>query len=100
MLSPLYQFTDKFLNSNTVKNSMLYQQLFYFILQRENIWTVPNLLCMSRICLSPMLGYFIVHAQYDYALVFVIVAGITDGVSPHSYRPVKIMYLHNPDLVT
>lgn len=59
------------------------------VIERENIWTVPNLLCMSRICLSPLLAYFILHAQYDYALGFVIVAGITDGLDGWIARSYK-----------
>ncbi|KAL1461203.1 hypothetical protein WDU94_013122 [Cyamophila willieti] len=59
------------------------------VIEKENIWTVPNLLCMSRICLSPMLGYFIVHGEFDYALVFVIVAGITDGLDGWIARSFK-----------
>uniref|UniRef100_A0A8D8Y8X4 cardiolipin synthase (CMP-forming) n=1 Tax=Cacopsylla melanoneura TaxID=428564 RepID=A0A8D8Y8X4_9HEMI len=59
------------------------------VIEKENIWTVPNLLCMSRICLSPMLCYFIVHGQFEYALVFVIVAGITDGLDGWIARTFK-----------
>lgn len=59
------------------------------VIEKENIYTVPNLLCISRICLSPLLGYFIIHGQYSYALAFVVVAGITDGLDGWIARTYK-----------
>lgn len=45
---------------------------------KENVWTIPNLLCISRIILSPYLGYLIINGNFDYALSFVAIASITD----------------------
>lgn len=35
------------------------------IIERENIWTVPNLLCMGRIVTSPFLSYLILSHDYQ-----------------------------------
>ncbi|XP_050439464.1 probable cardiolipin synthase (CMP-forming) [Adelges cooleyi] len=47
---------------------------------KENVWTIPNMLCMTRIALSPFLGYLIVNEYFDYALCFVSIASITDWI--------------------
>ncbi|XP_005991154.1 cardiolipin synthase (CMP-forming) isoform X2 [Latimeria chalumnae] len=44
----------------------------------ENPWTVPNILCMVRIGLSPVLGYLVVEKEFDVALGLFVLAGITD----------------------
>lgn len=45
---------------------------------KENVWTIPNMLCMTRIALSPYLGYLIVNGNFEYALSFVAIASVTD----------------------
>ncbi|KAK3913506.1 putative cardiolipin synthase (CMP-forming) [Frankliniella fusca] len=50
------------------------------IIERENIWTVPNVLCVTRIVFSPYLGYLIVQSDFNLALGLLVVAGITDAV--------------------
>jgi len=35
------------------------------IIERENIWTIPNLLCMGRIITSPFLSYLILSQDYQ-----------------------------------
>jgi len=35
------------------------------IIERENIWTIPNLLCIGRIMTSPFLSYFILSQDYQ-----------------------------------
>lgn len=35
------------------------------IIERENIWTIPNLLCVGRILTTPCLGYLIVSQDYQ-----------------------------------
>lgn len=54
---------------------------FYRLLQRENVYTIPNLICLARIGLSPLLGYLIVSEKFEYALTFMVVAGLSDWVS-------------------
>ncbi|XP_040285708.1 cardiolipin synthase (CMP-forming) [Bufo bufo] len=44
----------------------------------ENPWTIPNLLSMTRIGLSPVLGYLIVGEDFNLALGIFILAGVTD----------------------
>lgn len=45
---------------------------------KENVWTIPNMLCITRIVLSPYLGYLIVNGNFEYALIFVAIASVTD----------------------
>nr|XP_033793143.1 cardiolipin synthase (CMP-forming) [Geotrypetes seraphini] len=44
----------------------------------ENPWTIPNLLCMARIGLSPVLGYLIIEEDFAVALCVFALAGLTD----------------------
>nr|XP_045618540.1 cardiolipin synthase (CMP-forming)-like [Procambarus clarkii] len=48
------------------------------IIERENIWTVPNLLCVGRIALSPLLVHLVISANYSWALGLFMFAGVTD----------------------
>uniref|UniRef100_A0A182R230 cardiolipin synthase (CMP-forming) n=1 Tax=Anopheles funestus TaxID=62324 RepID=A0A182R230_ANOFN len=48
------------------------------VIERENIATIPNLLCIGRIVASPYLGYVIVQGEFRLAMGMLIVAGLTD----------------------
>ncbi|CAH1116855.1 unnamed protein product [Phaedon cochleariae] len=48
------------------------------VIERENVYTIPNLLCITRILLSPYLGVLIVQSEFDYALAILVIAGATD----------------------
>lgn len=48
------------------------------IIDKENIWTVPNILCIGRIVTSPYLSYLIVSQDYQIALWLLIIAGFSD----------------------
>ncbi|XP_043582538.1 probable cardiolipin synthase (CMP-forming) [Bombus pyrosoma] len=48
------------------------------IIDKENIWTVPNILCMGRIVTSPFLSYLILSQDYQIALWLLIIAGFSD----------------------
>lgn len=50
------------------------------IVERENILTIPNLLCVGRGILAPYVGYVIVQGDYQLAIGLLVVAGITDLV--------------------
>jgi len=45
---------------------------------KENIYTIPNALCVSRIALSPLLGYYIITGDYEIGLAIFTYAAITD----------------------
>lgn len=47
---------------------------------RENIYTVPNLLTVSRILACPVLGYAIVQDNFVVATSLLVYAGLTDLV--------------------
>lgn len=48
------------------------------IIERENIWTVPNFLCLGRIVTSPFLSYLILSQDYQIALWILAIAGLSD----------------------
>lgn len=48
------------------------------IIEKENIWTIPNFLCMGRILTSPYLSYLILSQDYQVALWLLIIAGFSD----------------------
>jgi cardiolipin synthase len=45
---------------------------------RENIYTVPNMLTVSRLIAAPFVGYCILHDHHAWALGLFAYAGITD----------------------
>lgn len=47
---------------------------------RENIYTIPNFLTVSRIIACPFLGYFIVQGNFTAATALLVYAGATDWV--------------------
>lgn len=50
------------------------------LVERENILTIPNLLCVARSFLAPYIGYVIIQQDYQLAIGLLIFAGITDLV--------------------
>lgn len=54
---------------------------FEEIVERENVLTIPNLLCVSRGLMAPYLGFVVVDGNYTLAMGLLIFAGITDLVS-------------------
>lgn len=48
------------------------------LIERENIYTIPNLLCITRILLTPYLGLLIVTSEFNSALIVLGVAAVTD----------------------
>ena len=52
------------------------------LMERENILTIPNFLCLSRILMSPYIAHLIIHTgNYPWALAAFGYAGITDLVN-------------------
>ena len=52
---------------------------------RENIYTLPNLLTVSRILACPVLGYYIVQDNFIAATSLLVYAGLTDLVCVSFY---------------
>uniref|UniRef100_A0A3B3ZYC8 Cardiolipin synthase (CMP-forming) n=1 Tax=Periophthalmus magnuspinnatus TaxID=409849 RepID=A0A3B3ZYC8_9GOBI len=52
--------------------------LFKFKQLYENPWTVPNLLCVCRILLAPVLGHLIMTQHFHLSLALFTLAGATD----------------------
>lgn len=49
---------------------------------KENIYTIPNVLTLSRISASPILGWSILEGNYHLASGLLVYAGLTDLVCP------------------
>ena len=45
---------------------------------REDIYTLPNILTLSRIAAAPFIGYFVFHDQHAWALGLFAYAGVSD----------------------
>ncbi|XP_045184752.1 cardiolipin synthase (CMP-forming)-like [Mercenaria mercenaria] len=56
---------------------------------KENVWTVPNMLTMSRIMLTPVIGYLVVEESYSVALGLFTFAGLTDLLDGYIARNFK-----------
>lgn len=52
--------------------------LFKFKELHENPWTIPNLLCVCRIMLAPVLGHLIMTQHFHLSLALFTLAGATD----------------------
>lgn len=48
------------------------------VIERENVVTIPNMLCVTRILLSPYIGYLIIQTDFHQALAVIMFAGVTD----------------------
>ncbi|EPT03049.1 hypothetical protein FOMPIDRAFT_1022636 [Fomitopsis schrenkii] len=57
---------------------------------RENIYTIPNLLTVSRIIACPVLGWAIVHDNFEFATALLVYAGLTDTVDGYIARRFKM----------
>lgn len=51
------------------------------VIERENIFTVPNLLCIGRCALAPYLSYVIIQNDFTFAMGLLVAAAISDWVS-------------------
>lgn len=50
------------------------------IVERENVLTIPNLLCVTRGLMAPYLGYVIIQGDFTLGMGVLAVAGLTDLV--------------------
>ncbi|KAH9828309.1 putative CDP-alcohol phosphatidyltransferase class-I family protein [Teratosphaeria destructans] len=57
---------------------------------RENIYTLPNFLTVTRLVAAPVCAYLLVHDQYTWALGLFAYAGITDLVDGWMARKWKL----------
>ncbi|XP_029543827.2 cardiolipin synthase (CMP-forming) [Oncorhynchus nerka] len=66
--------------------SDLGQGLFKFKELYENPWTIPNLLCVCRIALAPVLGILITEQHFHLSLGLFALAGFTDVLDGYIAR--------------
>ncbi|RHZ44813.1 hypothetical protein Glove_709g52 [Diversispora epigaea] len=57
---------------------------------KEKIWNLPNILTISRLAVSPVIGYFILNEHYKFALGAFVYAGITDLLDGFIARHYKL----------
>ncbi|RKP38868.1 CDP-alcohol phosphatidyltransferase-domain-containing protein, partial [Dimargaris cristalligena] len=57
---------------------------------KENIYTIPNFLTLSRLACSPYIGYLIVQQQYEWALIGCLAFGATDFLDGYIARRFKM----------
>lgn len=50
------------------------------IVERENIFTIPNFLCVGRGILAPLIGYAIIEQEFMLSMGLLAFAGLTDLV--------------------
>ena len=50
------------------------------IVERENVLTIPNLLCVGRAAMSPYLAYVVIQGDFNMAMGLLMFAGFTDLV--------------------
>lgn len=56
---------------------------------KENIWTIPNALTITRLAAAPVIGYLVVKHQYSWAVGLMIYASVTDFVDGYLARKYK-----------
>ncbi|XP_033627402.1 cardiolipin synthase (CMP-forming)-like [Asterias rubens] len=56
---------------------------------KENIFTIPNLLSTTRLVLSPIIGYLVIHECYTIGACLFTFAGITDLLDGYIARNFK-----------
>ncbi|OXU19194.1 hypothetical protein TSAR_001962 [Trichomalopsis sarcophagae] len=66
------------IKARLIKDFQQTKQKVEQIIERENIWTVPNFLCIGRILTTPCISYLIVYQDYQVALWLLGFAGISD----------------------
>ena len=82
----IYKRTEKEVTSLDSKNKTLPNEQ-----KHENIFTIPNLLCVTRIIASPYLAHVVINnGDFSWALAIFMYAGATDAVSYRTKRVVKL----------
>lgn len=56
----------------------------------ESIYTIPNALTLSRIAISPVIGYLIVNHSFTLGLSLLVIAGLTDALDGWIARRFKM----------
>lgn len=59
---------------------------------RESPWTIPNALTTMRILACPVLGYFVVKGQFDYATGLLVACGFSDWVSTPTKQEIDMVF--------
>lgn len=80
----LLEKKDDFVKDMRIKKTMVKDRVrekMEEIVERENVFTIPNLLCVGRGVLAPYLGYVIIQQHYSLGMGLLVFAGVTDIVS-------------------
>ena len=72
--------------------SPVMSSVIVLLFQKENVFTVPNMLTMSRIVLTPFLGYLVLQEYFAMATGIFLIAGVTDLVGAYFCKTVIVKY--------
>ncbi|KAI8897669.1 CDP-alcohol phosphatidyltransferase-domain-containing protein [Globomyces pollinis-pini] len=81
--SPSYNqpaFSNLILNNLSLVSKSQWIRSFNIKQPKENIYNIPNALTVSRIMLSPVIGFFIAQQQVTIGLGLLVFAGFTDAL--------------------
>ncbi|XP_050667966.1 probable cardiolipin synthase (CMP-forming) [Leptidea sinapis] len=76
--SQKFKEKKKVIMKDILKTKAKVREKFEEVVEKENVFTVPNILCVARIAMSPYLGTVILQEEYSLALGLLTFAGITD----------------------
>ncbi|SLM35739.1 cdp-diacylglycerol-glycerol-3-phosphate 3-phosphatidyltransferase [Lasallia pustulata] len=72
------------------KKTPLSKRVLASLTPHENIYTLPNLLTLSRLLAAPLIGSLVLHDQHAWAVALFAYAGITDLVDGYIARRWKL----------
>lgn len=70
--------------------ALLPERVLTSLTPHENIYTIPNILTISRFVAAPIIGYLVLHDQHAWAVGLFTYAGITDLVDGYIARRWKL----------
>ena len=75
--------------SGTKTSTKLIDRVKSLTTPHENIYTIPNILTFSRLAVTPVIGYLVLHDQHAWAIGLFAYAGITDLIDGWIARTFK-----------
>nr|CAB3259139.1 cardiolipin synthase [Phallusia mammillata] len=65
---------------NLLDNEEKQEKISELPVKRENIYTIPNLLSLCRLCLTPYLAHLVITNQHKMALTLFVLASVSDVI--------------------
>ena len=91
----MYTHTPREIRTSLGQNKRPIKEIHQRILSsltppHENIYTIPNLLTISRLVAAPVIGYLVLTDQHAWAVGLFAYAGITDLIDGYVARTWKL----------